>query len=155
MLAQGSGYTAEKWFARFLPHSPILSLVRCSECCVPVSSRACSWKTRVLVGKKTGKTPWRKHVEGVASPLLGNHLQAQKTRCSDVPSFHSQVEAQRQGGFQREAFCAVFAVLNNNGPRIPEKTTGHASDLTHKGPRAALTVATLPRIIPRQALPTV
>lgn len=46
---------------------------------------------------------------------------------SGIPSsFYSKVEAQGQHGFQREAFCVVFAVLKKNGIRVPEKTTGHA-----------------------------
>lgn len=53
-------------------------------------------------------------------------------------SFHSEVEAQRQHGFQREVFCAFFAVLNSNGPRVPEKTTGHAPGLTHRVPCVVL-----------------
>lgn len=53
-------------------------------------------------------------------------------------SFHSEVEAQRQHGFQREVFCAFFAVLNSNGPRVPEKTTGYAPGLTHRVPCVVL-----------------
>lgn len=55
MLAQGSVYKAEKRFACFLPHFPILSHVQRSECCVRVPSWA--W---VFIGKKKGKTPRRK-----------------------------------------------------------------------------------------------
>lgn len=74
---------------------------------------------------------------------------------SGIPSsFYSKVEAQRQPGFQREAFCMVFAVLTKNGTRVPEKTTGHASGLTHGVPCEVLTGATVLGIILRWALPT-
>lgn len=87
------------------------------------------------------KTPWRKNINEQFCHSQETTSRPQETWSSDSSSWRSEVEAQGQHGFQREAPCVAFAVLNTNGPRVPEKPTSYTSDLTNEVPCVVLKVA--------------
>lgn len=69
-----------------------------------------------------------------------------------APHYLQKVKPRGNTTYKEQHLGAAFAVLNNNGARVPEKPTAHATNSSPEVVYIVPTVATLLWVITRQAL---